>query len=233
MIGGTLDSLFYALHNGYPLVYSSARVPPFYEKDETRDWASAYFYLSLAGLLPFTDTCKSIRYVDKNSISVMTEKKRYEVAFENLHVFDDFQGLPSPISTTTSQVRVFDYMSIRTLLGIDVSMVVVPPGKLHFYQSNRASRHDLKDACLVRVVDSVLLSEEENSELYSRFLVEEELAKMCNKNVLVESLRREVVSLGRGIYAQMENINFIYDTTPRTFKSNDNYLRYLVECMNE
>ena len=220
MIGGTLDSLFYALHNGYPLIYSSAKIPPFYKKDELHDWASAYFYLSLAGLLPFTDTCKSIRYVDKNSISVMTEKKRHEVAFENLYVFDDFRGLPPPVSTTTSQVKVLDYMSIRTLLGIDAPMMKMPPGELYFYQSTRAPRHDLKDVCFVRTMDSTSLSEEENSELYSRFLVEEGLTKVCNKNISVESLKRDVVLLGRGIYAQMENINFIYDAMPRTFNSN-------------
>ena len=233
VLGGTLDSLFYALQNGYPLIYSSAKQPPFYKKCELRDWGSAYFYLSLAGLLPFTDACKSIRYIGKNSIAVITDKKRYEVEFDKIYVFDDIQGLPPPISVTTNQVQVLDYMSVRTILGIDSTSVIIPPGELYLYQSNRAYRHDLKDACFSRAIELTSLSEEKNSELYSRFLVEESLTKICGKPVLIESLKREVLSLGRKIYPVIENVNFIYDSSPRVFESKDNYLQYLMECMNE
>ena len=65
VFGATLDSLFFAMKNGYPLIYSTPKKP--FEFSETfQDWNHAYFFLSLSGLLPYSDKAKRVKLLPGN-----------------------------------------------------------------------------------------------------------------------------------------------------------------------
>ncbi len=231
--GGSLDALLYALHHSYPLVYSNPEFPLFFEKSDTSMWSSAYFYLSLGGLVLFSDKVKKTKYEPGNLI-VVTERQRTDVSFGHLFVFDDnLPGLPEFPSRIVSEVRTYDHMIIRSILPSGIEGAVCAHGDLIFYQSPRADRPDLKDLCLVRTHRDGQHRCEQASELYSRFIVEELLSSYCKKNVVVESNYRESRETVESVYPDVNDVTFIREPTPRVLETDNEYIKFLIRSLKD
>lgn len=234
VIGATLDSLFFAIRNGYALVYSQPQLPPFYEESSTRQWQEAYFFLSLAGLIPFADKVVSIRLRSRPSgVSLLTSNKRYEVDCSNLFVFDDtLLGLPMSDSLTSEYSLVHDYMNVRGILPStfeDFATNSAFVERVKFYKSSRADRPDLRDICAISTLPSKDLSLGEYSELYARFRVEELLSERIESPPRVESHNRVVTPLGRYIHKDTSAITFVYEKQERPDSSSSPYLSFIME----
>jgi len=234
VIGATLDSLFFAMRNGYALIYSKPELPPFYEASKVANWHETYFFLSLAGLIPFAEKVISIRLQsDEQGVSLLTSSKRHEVTCQNLFVFDDtLLGLPMPSMSTSTKALVHDYMDVRGILppsvedfGTGQSFVE----SVKFYKSSRADRPDLRDVCAVSVLESEELNTEEYSELYARFRVEELLSERTNALPKIESSYRTITPLGRHVHQDTDRITFVHDPQIKPKSSTHSYLNFLME----
>lgn len=231
--GGSLDALLYALHHDYPLIYSNPEFPLFFEKSDALLWSSAYFYLSLGGLVPFSDKVKKTKYEPGNLI-VVTQGQRTDVSFGHLFVFDDsLPGLPEFPSRIVSEVKTYDHMIIRSILPGDIENIACDHGELIFYQSPRADRPDLKDLCLVRSHRDGQHRSEQASELYSRFMVEELLSSYCGKNVVVESNYRETRETVESVHPDVRDVTFVCESTPRALKSDNEYIKFLIRSLKD
>lgn len=239
VFGATLDSLLFALKRGYPVVYAKPSQPPFYEPSSLQSWKTAYFFLSLAGLVPFSDkVVRASIITPSKKLSILTERKRFEVEYGHLYLFDDsLTGMPTRESITSTKVLVHDYLDARGILppeltDFDTSHDFVKSVK--FFQSDRADRPDLRDVCAISILEQSDLGAEKYSELYTRFRVEQLLSeKKLEKQVKLESRRRDITPLGRAIYPPHGDITIVYDKHPIVWASENAYLSFLMESMNE
>lgn len=231
--GGSLDALLYALHHDYPIIYSNPEFPLFFEKSDASLWTSAYFYLSLGGLVPFSDKVKKTKYEPGNLI-VVTERQRTDVSFGHLFVFDDsLSGLPEFPSRIVTEVRTYDHMIVRSILPDDIEGISCDHGELIFYQSPRADRPDLKDLCLVRTHRDGQYRHEQASELYSRFMVEELLSSYCKKSVVVESNYRETRETVKPVCPDVDDVTFIQESPARVLMSDNEYIKFLIRSLED
>lgn len=228
VFGATLDSLFFATKSGYPLVYTNPKHPPFYQEQKMEMWEGAYFLLSLSGKILFTDKIKRFKYMSTGSYSVLTERKTYDITCDNLFIFDEgVSSLPSPQSDNEF-VRVYDYMNIRGTLPEECSVISGENYNIYILNSTRSRRPDVKDLCLVREINKKQLSDESNSELFSRFFVEQETEAYFGRPLRIEVEKRLVENIGLPTYPEIEGIKFIKDEISLDWSSEDEYIRKLI-----
>ena len=232
VFGATLDSLFFAMKNGYPLIYSTPKKP--FEFDESlQDWKHAYFFLSLSGLIPFADKARRTRLIGDNELEVLTEKKRYEVSYSTLFVFDDtgLVGLPEPISRTSDKNIVYDWIKIKKGSDIKDTIMNFEEGfveQIIFYQKENCKNPNLKDLVVKSTLTTDDLKNEEFSELFVKFHVEELLETNLDRKIDLLSRYREVRSLGRNIYNPIDGIIFVDNAGEIDYSSSNGYLTKLL-----
>ena len=236
VFGATLDSTFFAMKNGYPIIYNHQRPPPPFETSGGQEWKQSCFLLSLSGLLPFSDKITRAT-VKEGYIEISTSTKRFELSFDHLWVFDDdLRGLPEPKGRTTDDNLVLDWIDVRRgavhdfeehNLGSERFMK-----KIIFPQSCRTDRTGAKDAVVFSTLTNSELKQEQFSELFTRFRTEEVMSELLNTDKLViESNRREVYALGRDIHEDTENITFVYEKQERCYNSDSAYLNFVMETL--
>lgn len=236
VFGATLDSLFFAMKKGYPVIYSNQRPPPPFETKERQDWKQTCFLLSLSGLLPFSD--KIIRATLRgDKIEISTSMKRFELSFDHLWVFDDdLRGLPEPKGRTTDDNLVLDWIDVRrgsvhsyNEHHLDSERFM---RKIIFPQSERTDRTGAKDAVVFSLLTNAELKQEHFSELFTRFQTEEIMSELLKTDKLVvESNRREVYPLGRDIHENAHNITFVYEKQEKCYNSDSDYLNFVMETL--
>jgi len=237
VFGATLDSLFFAMKNGYPLIYSAPRKSHPFDEHVNQEWKQACFMLSLAGLVPFSDKIKRATLND-NSIEIATSMKRFEISFDHLWVFDDgLRGLSEPLGRTTEDNLVLDWIDVRRGSSHSYDEQNLESERfmtrIIFPQSWRADKPGIKDAVVFSVLTNSELKEEQHSELFVRFRTEELMSEMLDGNeVVTESNRREVYPLGRDVHENTENITFVYEKQEKCYNSDFSYLNFIMETLD-
>ena len=235
VFGATLNALFFSMKKGYPLVYSIPQ-KPFIKSKEINDWKYSYFFLSLAGLVPFADNVKRATLLGDNKMELLTEKKRFEVSYDKLFVFDDngLSNLPQPIGRTSDLVEVYDWIYIRKGSEIKDEEINFPEGsvrKFIFYPKEASENKNYKDVIVKSVMSREELKKEENSQLFVRFRAEEELYSRYNKKIILESDKREIIELGKNIYEPIKDIIFLDEEQEISYISDNAYLMRIMEYM--
>ena len=221
VFGATLDSLFFAMKNGYPLIYSTPTKP--FEIDRSlTDWKHAYFFLSLSGLIPFADKARRIRLVGDSRLEVLTEKKRHEISYDTLFVFEalSLKGLPDPVGITSDKIEVYDRLEF---VGFEVEKDIIinlqeglllcsPPSNLLYKNLLESSSHE----------------DEQNSELFFRFKAEEILSGHFSCEITLRSKSRAIRRLGKNIYNPIDGIIFIDNAEEIDYSSANDYLTKLL-----
>ena len=157
-----------------------------------------------------------------NKLEVLTEKKRHEISYENLFVYDDLslKGLPEPIGVTSDRVEIYDKMEFTNFtvekdIIIDFgegSLVCSPPSNL-----------------LCKTLSTLTTyTEEQNSELYSRFRAEEVLSDHFSCDVTLRSRKRTIIRLGKNIYNPIDGIIFVDNPEEIDYSSSNGYLTKLL-----
>lgn len=232
VFGATLDSLFFAMKNGFPLIYSTPKKPFEFDKS-MQDWKHAYFFLSLSGLIPFANKARRIRLIEKNKLEVLTEKKRYEVSYSTIFAFDDtgLVGLPEPISRTSDKNIVYDWIKIKKGSDIKDTIINFKEGfveQIIFYQKENCKNPNLKDLVVKSTLATDDLKKEEFSELFVKFHVEELLETNLGRKVDLLSRYREVHFLGKNIYNSIDGIVFVDSSEEIDYSSSNSYLTKLL-----
>ena len=239
VFGATLDSLFFAMKKGYPVVYAEPKKPTFLKPEELSAWKKSYFYLSLSGLLPFSDKVRNATLGDK-SLSLLTSQKRFEVTYGHLHIFDEegLRNLPDPVKRDNEKVRVLDWVHItKGGARITIEELTFEPGfieRVEFYSTLRYSNPLIKDLVAYSTIPKSEVNEEQYSELYSRFKIEDLLTSNgISPDTIYESHKREVFDIDRPLRHNTESISFIYEKQEVCYNSDFAYLNFIMETLNE
>tara|TARA_R110000824_G_scaffold26970_1_gene92127 strand:- start:838 stop:1755 length:918 start_codon:yes stop_codon:yes gene_type:complete len=268
VVGSTPSALLYAYCNDLPVLSSNVRLPSFIEVFNADDdltpfgidnpttiletanepkligtlhvdlWRHLLFFLSLAGNIPMSDKCFSLRFEGENVIKAITNNSRFaRFRFEEAIVFDDegLHGLPNKmIKQAEEKYKVVDWMDIKS--GMRQKLDYFKTGddfvdEIFLYPSDRidGENFSLKDAVAISYLDGGQLQKFEFSDTYVRFktlkIFKEAGMKgaangRCTKNpektkyyaLKIETTQRERYKLERNLYEDTEKIKFNYQS---------------------
>jgi hypothetical protein len=268
VIGSSLEALLFAYGNDTPLLSPSINEPSFIEyfdpgvdlspfgidntptvlntTGEPKEigalqvdlWRHLLFFLSLAGNLPMSDKCFSLRFEGENVIKAITNNSRFaRFRFEEAIIFDDkgLHGLPNKLlKQADEKYKVIDWMDIKS--GMRQEFDYFKTGddfvdEIFLYPSDRidGENFSLKDAVAISYLTGDQLQEFEFSDTYVRFktlkIFKEAGMKgaangRCTKNpektkyyaLKVETTQRERHKLERDLYEDTEKIKFNYQS---------------------
>lgn len=235
IFGATLDSLFYAIKNGYPLLYSTP-VKPFALEEEANTWKQAYFFLSLSGLIPFANNIKRVKLLESNCLEVLTEKKRFQVSFGELLVFDEkgLTGLPEPVARTSDLVEIYDWFEMKNSPLMENQTLDFSKGfieKFYFYEKPTSRNTNYKNLVSKSTLSKTSASQEEHSELFARFKSEELLSRHLGKSMTLKSQKRDIIELGRSVYEPIKDVIFLDERQEMKYISDNDYLTKIMDYM--
>ena len=221
------------------------------------------FMLGMAGLLPLGRGLYSCRIRDNNLLKITTNNSRMiQIKFGQLHVFNDENvlGFPEPIeSLNKGMFKVFDW--------IDATSCTTHPHQyfetednfvreIYFYPTERldGNHPNKKDLVTISYLTEEQLRDYEYSDTYAKFKVlnimkeagikgarngRDMLDKTKYKHyaLKVQPHKREVVSLQKNLYDDIEDIEFMYqseeDLLQEVSIDKPNYTHHLNSTMAE
>jgi len=274
VIGSTLPALLYAYCNDLPVIFSDVRSPSFIEVFDVKDdltpfginnpttvlettgepkligtlridlWRHLLFFLSLAGNIPMSDKCFSLRFGEENVIKAITNNSRFaRFEFEEAIVFDEggLYGLPNEmIRQAEEKYKVIDWMDIKSGMrqGLDYFKTDDDfVNEIFLYPTDRIDGENfyLKDAVAISNLTGEQLQEFEFSDTYVRFktlkIFKEAGMKgaangRCTKNpektkyyaLKIETTERKRYKLERDLYENTEKIKFNHQALDELLK---------------
>lgn len=215
VIGASLEALLCAFYNKIKLLYTRSLQPDEYDIIEDYGlgsnrhdiWSKHMYQLSIAGYVPFANKIKHIRYVDKNTIKVIThEESVITVKYNELYVFDDynFLDLPPSIKKTNEEVRVIDWFKLveGSLQGIENKF-----SRDKFMNEIHIDKKIDSDLCVISYIkDPEIVNYPES---LCRIKTESLLSTKKN-DIVLEHVKRELYPLGREVYEDFDNVIFSY-----------------------
>ena len=196
------------------------------------------FVLNLAGLSPLGRRLYSCRLKEDNLLKITTKNSRMiQIKFDQLYVFNDenILGLPEPIESPNKDMfKVFDWIDatcctthLHQYFETDDNFV----REIYFYPTERLDgyRPDRKDLVVVSYLSKEQLGDYEHSDTYVKFKVlnmmkeagikgarngRDMLDKTKYKHyaLKLQPQNREVASLQKNLYDDMDNIEFMYQS---------------------
>ena len=160
--------------------------------------------------------------IGDNKLEVLTEKKRHEISYDSLFVFDDssLKGLPEPVGITSDEVLVYDKMEL-------VNFVVEKDIIINFEGGSLTCTSPSTLMCR-SLLSLSNYSEEQNSELYYRFRAEEIMSKHFSRPIELKSIERTIVQSGKNIYNPIDGIIFVDNPEEIDYSSSNGYLTKLL-----
>jgi len=196
------------------------------------------FVLNLAGLCPLGRRLYSCRLKEDNLLKITTKNSRMiQIEFDQLYIFNDenFLGLPEPIETLNKGMfEVFDW--------IDATSCTTHPHQyfetegdfvreIYFYPTERldGNHPNKKDLVAISYLSEEQLRDYEYSDTYAKFKVlgimkeagikgarngRDMLDKTKYKHyaLKLQPYKREVASLQKNLYDDIDNIEFMYQS---------------------
>jgi len=252
VIGSSLEALLFAFYGKHRIIYTRNQKP---DEIETLDefglgtskkaaWEKHWFQLGIAGYLPFTDKVKHMRYVDANTLKVIThQEKVITVKFNKLYVFDDheFLDLPPSLTRTSDKIKIVDWFHASK--GDLHEHEIVESNndfmnKVIFFKSGIHKDVKRKDVCVIsnwRMSDIDKIREHvvkiKTEKLMKSLGIE--TARQTRVYIRIDHIRRDIIEYGKNIYDNFDNVEFIYDDAKFIFETNDrvrrkiDYMKYI------
>ena len=162
----------------------------------------------------FENKIKIIRYVDSNTLKIITEDSRpYFIKYNYLHVFDDteFYDLPAHIGVQPAKKLVVDYFKIKSSWNQSRETInsnddlfkhiifMAPPGR---------EEHEVRKKYLMvaSYIDGEPLPEYTSRIKLTKLLEE----KFGISDIDIEHEKREVVDYSRNLYDDFSGVSFVY-----------------------
>lgn len=221
VIGCNMHSMIFAEENNIPVIYVDTEQPHFFDDSSVKEFAEISFYLSLHGLVPFSDLVTGLRVdVEDRALIVSCGPKSYTVLYDKLYIFSDneLQGLPAP-ERKNKFYKVLDWLDISTSRGIHNTIVTDSDflGELHFYPSLRTGRKGFCDAVAVSYMTEEQLRHPDWSDTYIK-LKAEGLLKAAGiegvsngdrtREVVVSHSHREEIPVNKNSYGEVPHVEF-------------------------
>ena len=222
VVGSSLEAFLFAFHSKCPVIYTRNLQPYPFEivndfglgTDKLDIWKKLAFQLSLSGRIPFENKIKIIRYVDSNTLKIITEDSRpYFIKYNYLHVFDDteFYDLPAHIGVQPAKKLVVDYFKIKSSWNQSRETInsnddlfkhiifMAPPGR---------EEHEVRKKYLMvaSYIDGEPLPEYTSRIKLTKLLEE----KFGISDIDIEHEKREVVDYSRNLYDDFSGVSFVY-----------------------
>jgi hypothetical protein len=252
VVGSSLEALLFAYQNSYSLICTRLEVPYYFEEIEDFElgtnkleiWNKYMYLLSLAGLCPFSDKIKFLRYKEHSQLKAVTQgEKVVTVKYNNLFVFDDhnFYDLPVENGITTKDIMVVDWLKVLSGRHHDLEVIKRDSefiNKLIFYYSGKMLFGKQSKDCIAL---SYLKDHQLYKDSYAEYVVriktqsimeEHGIKQTGTAKISVEHIKRDVVKLGKNIYENFDNVQFMYITPKEAWFSlkkytKINYQRYI------
>lgn len=229
VIGCSLEAVMFAFYNKIKIIHTRPLIPDI--ADNIKDyglgtnrkniWQKHVLQLSLAGYVPFENKIKYIRYVDINTLKLITfEENTYIIKFNKLYVFDDynFLDLPISISRTSDEIRVLDWFklargSVYGLESIQSKSKFI--NQIIFYKNIKNKFNDVNDICVVSYFKKKELDKypEHLVKIKTEAAIEQHSIankKNINISISLEHIERQTIDLGKDIYEDFDNALFVY-----------------------
>ena len=198
-------------------------------------WKNLALQLSIAGHNPFENKIKLIRYIDSETLKVVTEEDGvYEIKYKYLYIFDDhaFDGLPPHTGVTTTKQMYVDYLKIKNTWSWSREPLLREDSFINqVYWETKAPRvEDLHRKYLV-----VVSYADSEQGIQPEYLVKIKLAKIleerAGREVILEHELREVTPLGQNVYDDFDHAAFVYADADHIYKWHDprfrmDYMKY-------
>mgnify|MGYP006268203695 CR=1 FL=1 len=215
VIGSSLEAVLCAFYNKLKLIYTTRIAPDPYDTMEEYGlgtnkldaWNKHVFQLSMASYVPFGDKVRHIRYVDENTIKVITKEENvYTVKYKKLYVFDDdnFLDLPPSLSKTSEELRVLDWFRVE---GGDKSKIDNRFTGSKFLNQIIYNPDSDTEICAISYMKEKEL--DVYPEHLARIKSEKRLSTKIN-TVTLEHIRRDIFPLGKEVYEDFDNVIFFY-----------------------
>jgi len=270
VIGSSLEALLCAYSNDLPILSANIGQPSFISHFEPTDnllpfgienpittlptldgikeigtlhidlWRHLFFFLSLAGNIPMSNKCFSLRFEEDNVIKAITENSRFaRFRFEEAVIFDDrsVSDIPNTLlKQAKKEYKVIDWISIRSSSNKTADYFKTGDdfvNEVYLYPSDRVDGLDnkRKDAVAISYLTGQQLQEFEYSDTYVRFKVlklfkaagfrgnsngwsMEDPTKKKYYALKIETSSRDRYQLERDLYENTEKIKFNYETIP-------------------
>ena len=216
VIGSSLEAIMCAFYNKFKILYSRLSRPDEYDivedyglgKSRLETWNKHMFQLSLAGYVPFSDKIKHIRYVDKDIIKVITKEENvFTIKYNEIYVFDDYNFLDLPPSTskTSEEVRILDWLK--------VTEGKIDPNTENIFNRNKFMNQiffDKKSDTDICVISYCKQSKLDTVEEHIVKVKTESLLSTEENPISLDHVRREIFPLGKEVYEDFDNVIFSY-----------------------
>lgn len=237
VIGSSLEALLCAFYNKFKILYTRTLMPDEYDLVEDYGlgpnrkaaWEKHMFQLSLAGYTPFVDKIKHIRYVNRDTIKVITKEEGvYTIKYNELYIFDDYNFLDLPVNAKKSNknIRILDWFRLEKG-KVDQEEPIFNRTKL--LNQIIIDKKEDSDICVVSYAKDNKLSEFE--EHVCRIKTENMLSSDFNK-IRLTHIKREIIPIDKELYDDFDNIIFSYTEEKymyelRRIRAKIDYMKYL------
>ncbi len=251
VIGSSLEAFLFAFYGKHKILYTRQQIPDHLEKIEEYGlgtskldaWNKIAIQLSMGGYVPFENKIKHIRYVDANTLKVITHEETVcTIIFNKLYVFDDlnFLDLPPSLKTTSDKVKILDWFYAERGYLHDHDYIENKSDFMNqvvFFKNGRHKDSGHKDICVVsRCV-------QQDIDKYPEHLVRIKTENLMRKlgietatkwktYIKIIHMKRDIISYGQNIYENFDNVEFIYDDAKFIYQINQrrvkiDYMKYL------
>ena len=205
VVGSSLSALIFAYTNQYPVFFTQADIPFRFDflspnhtpigipceaktllsfDDEmnigTRKqvlWDRLYFLLSLRGLIPLSNLCRTIRCNEKSITCLNEYSKIFETFFDRCHYYGDpgASGFVRKNKLDEHSYMCYDYIAFNSGGKHEVDFIHTDDdfiSEIWFYSSDRIDGNTpVRDACAVSKLTESQLLDFDYSETMARFKV--------------------------------------------------------------
>jgi len=237
IIGGTLPAFLYGYCNSLPVLYIDKKPPLRFEtcnnkvfsnKSKVAVWNKLGAFLSLAGLLPFSNKIAGFRIIEDNYAEAYTNARKIKISFKRLLIFDEdkIQGLQEPVFKAKREYKVYDWLISRGMSKHQTERLESGDdfvNQVLFYPSERKGTHKAtKDMVAVSYLTEDQINDLDYSENYARLKAKNMMKKAGLRGysngfskakqatqyyaIALEHDRREVKIIGRDIYKNTDTI---------------------------
>jgi hypothetical protein len=231
VIGADLSALRFCYTNKTPLIFIRKKPPFLYDSNLLQEYNKLMFFISLNGLIPFSNLISAIRIENDQEIKIVTKNNLLAtIKVDKLYLSDDFNisGLSEIVGTTGNLNFVIDYQNVHS--GLDHSFEEIETddkfiSKIKFFRSPRFAfiQETKKDCAGISYITNEELDKFEFSEVAARMKILSEMKKAGihgrwdktnnrYKPIKLVSNRREIYQLWKNIYDS--SIEQIFDAPP-------------------
>lgn len=242
VIGSSLEAVLYAFYKKYKLISTRQLEPTEFDNfedfglgaDASDIWKKHMFLLSIAGYTPFSNKIKHIRYVDCNTIKIITTDESVAIIkYDKLYIFDDYNFLDLPLlpSKTTNKTRIVDWFYVERGSIHEHNFIKNKNNfmnQVYFFKNSVKKTAKRKDVCVVTLCNKKNINKypEHLIRIKTEKLMRElgiETATQHKTHIKIDHRQRDIVDLDKNIYENFDNVEFIYEDAKFIYELNKKY----------